>query len=73
MFRHSDDSIAQHQNPKLGIPRMNYWLDLFTGTTWREFLEAGANISGFRENQQKIARCVLPGDVLVCYRINDFV
>jgi len=25
-----------------------YWLDLFTGTTWEEFLEHGAKISGFR-------------------------
>src|SRR5262245_58173065 len=46
---------------------MNYWLDLFTGTTWREFLQAGANISGFRENQRALARRVKPGDILVCY------
>jgi len=46
---------------------MNYWLDLFTGTTWREFLQAGATISGFRENQRKITRRVQPGDILVCY------
>ena len=26
-----------------------YWLDLFTGTTWQEFLEAGGEVSGFRE------------------------
>jgi hypothetical protein len=26
---------------------MNYWLDLFTGTTWQEFRKAGATISGF--------------------------
>jgi hypothetical protein len=26
---------------------MNYWLDLFTGTTWDEFRHAGAKISGF--------------------------
>ena len=46
---------------------MNYWLDLFTGTTWREFREAGANISGFRSRQAKIARRVQPGDVFLCY------
>src|SRR6516225_1700607 len=46
---------------------MNYWLDLFTGTTWREFREAGANISGFRGRQAKIAKRVQPGDVLLCY------
>jgi len=25
-----------------------HWLDLFTGTTWEEFKEHGANVSGFR-------------------------
>jgi hypothetical protein len=46
---------------------MNYWLDLFTGTTWREFREAGANISGFRGRQAKIAKRVQPGDIFLCY------
>ena len=30
-----------------------YWLDLFTGTSWQEFLSAGANVSGFREHLKK--------------------
>jgi hypothetical protein len=46
---------------------MNHWLDLFTGTTWREFREAGANISGFRGRQAKIAKRVQPGDIFLCY------
>lgn len=46
---------------------MNYWLDLFTGTTWDEFRKAGANISGFRERMRPHARRVKPGDVLLCY------
>ncbi|HUE03030.1 MAG TPA: hypothetical protein VMR62_25905 [Bryobacteraceae bacterium] len=46
---------------------MNYWLDLFTGTTWEEFRKAGANISGFRERMRKTARRVRPGDVFLCY------
>ena len=25
---------------------MTYWLDLFTGTTWEEFKEYGASVSG---------------------------
>ncbi|MFN8582513.1 MAG: hypothetical protein U0163_16255 [Gemmatimonadaceae bacterium] len=29
---------------------MNYWLDLFTGTTWNEFRKAGASVSGFRND-----------------------
>lgn len=46
---------------------MNYWLDLFTGTTWREFREAGANISGFRGRQATIAKRVQPGVIFLCY------
>lgn len=46
---------------------MNYWLDLFTGTTWREFREAGANVSGFRPRQSHVAKRVKPGDILLCY------
>jgi hypothetical protein len=29
-------------------PDRNYWLDLFTAKTWREFLDAGGEVSGFR-------------------------
>ena len=46
---------------------MNYWLDLFTGTTWREFRDAGAKISGFRARQSAVARRVRPGDIFLCY------
>src|SRR5215218_5579837 len=44
-----------------------YWLDLFTHQTWREFLAAGANVSGFRENRWKTVQNMKPGDVLLCY------
>jgi hypothetical protein len=46
---------------------MNYWLDLFTGTTWREFREAGANVSGFRASQEKTAKRMQAGDIFLCY------
>ncbi len=46
---------------------MNYWLDLFTGTTWREFREAGANVSGFRAKQVKTAKQMKKGDIFLCY------
>lgn len=45
----------------------DYWLDLFTWTTWQEFLKAGANVSGFRERQWKTLQRVNPGDYLLCY------
>ena len=44
-----------------------YWLDLFTGTTWQEFLDAGAEISGFRKSRWKTVQKIKPGDFLLCY------
>lgn len=45
----------------------NYWLDLFTGTTWEEFLAAGGQVSGFRERRWKTVQQMRPGDYLLCY------
>jgi len=45
----------------------NYWLDLFTGKTWEEFLKNGAKVSGFRVRRKKIAEKIQPGDYLICY------
>ena len=44
-----------------------YWLDLFTGQTWHEFLKNGATVSGFRENRKRMAAKIRPGDYLICY------
>ncbi len=44
-----------------------YWLDLFTGKTWEEFLENGASVSGFRESRKKMTQKIHPGDYLICY------
>ncbi|MCL5105731.1 MAG: hypothetical protein M1133_16685 [Armatimonadetes bacterium] len=46
---------------------MNYWLDLFTGTTWEEFRNAGAKVSGFRERMRNSVGQIKPGDILLCY------
>ncbi len=46
---------------------MNYWLDLFTGTTWNEFQKSGSTISGFRKRKRNAAAKVQPGDIFVCY------
>jgi hypothetical protein len=46
---------------------MNFWLDLFTGTTWTEFRNAGANVSGFSAKRRSVAQRVKKGDILVCY------
>lgn len=46
---------------------MNYWLDLFTGTTWDEFRKAGAKITGFSKRRQGLADNVKAGDIFLCY------
>lgn len=45
----------------------NYWLDLFTGVTWEEFLAAGGNVSGFRESRWTAVQKIRPGDCILCY------
>jgi hypothetical protein len=45
----------------------NYWLDLFTGTTWAEFKAAGAKASGFRESRWATIQRIRPGDYFLCY------
>jgi predicted RNA-binding protein len=49
------------------MAKPTYWLDIFTGTTWREFLDAGANVSGFRDRRWKTVQSIRPGDLLLCY------
>ena len=44
-----------------------YWLDLFTGKTWKEFLNAGATVSGFRESRWATEKKKKSGDYLLCY------
>jgi hypothetical protein len=41
---------------------MNFWLDLFTSTTWDEFKQGGARLSGFRASQKKMVQKIKPGD-----------
>jgi hypothetical protein len=44
-----------------------HWVQVFTVETWSQFLNAGAKISGFRENRWGFVRDVKPGDYLLCY------
>lgn len=46
---------------------MTYWLHLFTGTTWKEFRDAGARISGFSAQRKSFVSQIKPGDILLCY------
>ncbi len=44
-----------------------YWLDLFSVKTWQEFIDAGANVTGFREKRWATLRKVKQGDYFLCY------
>jgi len=46
---------------------VSYWLDLFTGTTWQEFRDAGDSVSGFRKRRKKSVQAIKEGDILLCY------
>lgn len=48
---------------------MNYWLDLFTGTTWKELQSAGAKVTGFRQHNWQRASHIRKGDVFLCYLV----
>ena len=48
---------------------MTYWLDLFTGTTWKEFQTAGAKTTGFREHNWSRSKSIRPGDIFLCYLV----
>jgi predicted RNA-binding protein len=44
-----------------------YWVQVFSEETWREFLIAGAKVTGFREKRWVIVKKIKPGDRLLCY------
>ena len=45
----------------------SYWLNLFSHETWKEFLDAGAAVSGFRKKRWRTVQTMKPGDILLCY------
>jgi hypothetical protein len=44
-----------------------FWLDLFSPTTWQQFLDAGGKVSGFRRGRWSAVQQIKPGDYLLCY------
>src|ERR1700730_14107767 len=44
-----------------------YWLHLFTVETWKEFLDHGGDVTGFREKRWKTVQKIKHGDYLLCY------
>ena len=59
------DRLAQ--SDPIVMSNRNYWLDLFTGATWNEFLAAGGKVSGFRESRWSTVQKIKAGDYLLCY------
>jgi predicted RNA-binding protein len=49
------------------VSTRTYWLDLFSPTTWQEFLDVGGTVSGFRESRWSTVQQMKPGDYLLCY------
>ena len=49
---------------------MSYFLNLFTPETWSAFREHGADISGFRYRQRRVAQeHIKEGDIFLCYMV----
>ncbi|MCY3779468.1 MAG: hypothetical protein OXG78_04080 [Chloroflexi bacterium] len=48
---------------------MNYWLNLFSEKSWREFVQHGSQLSGFKASRWSIAERIQIGDILLCYMI----
>lgn len=46
---------------------MKYWLNLYTWTTWQEFLKSGGTVTGFKERRWKTVQRIKPGDFFLCY------
>jgi hypothetical protein len=45
---------------------LNYWLTLFTGTTWKEFLDSGGRVSGHSHRKRGTVAKMKSG-VLLAY------
>jgi len=54
---------------------INYWLCLFTGTSWSQFLNAKNKQVGFNKTQIKQAQKIKTGDLLIAYltKVSRFV
>lgn len=46
---------------------VNYWLNLFTGKTWEEFVSHGSDVTGFPSSMKNLSTKVKVGDRFVCH------
>jgi len=44
-----------------------YWVQIFTETTWAEFVNAGCKITGFRDARLGHVQKMKVGDIIICY------
>lgn len=49
------------------MPRVRYFLDIFSPQSWETFCNHGSDVSGFRKRQQRMAEKIKIGDTFVCY------
>lgn len=49
------------------MTKRTYWLNLFSPVTWQQFLDAGALVTGFRDNRWKQVQQIAVGDYMLCY------
>jgi len=54
---------------------VNYWLDLFSGKTWDEFLTHGESVTGFPPSMKTTSKKIKVGDRFICYvtKIGRFI
>ena len=45
----------------------DFWIDIFSGDTWKEFQKAGSSTSGFSESKWNTLKKVAIGDYFLCY------
>ena|SRR5437870_10612699 len=51
-----------------GVQQKTYWVQTFSETTWREFLESGGTVTGFGHTRWSyIQQQLKPGHILLCY------
>ena len=44
-----------------------HWVQVFTKKSWQEFLDAGGQVTGFREHRWGLIQQLKRGDYLLCY------
>jgi len=44
-----------------------HWIQVFPEDTWREFLDSGGGVTGFREKRWTVIQNIKVGDLLLCY------